>query len=232
MARWCVFVTCRVRLRTRSTCSQYSSSSMSGRRRRRLRKSAAGILRMRQAERARTLAERARPSVEAITPTTAPASRVRNTTVSPSGASWITSRTPSRRSTTESPGSPSFQRRLPAPRRVSVPRRESSGKKGLRPRSDTVTYSSGSRLRAWGHITVDDLLDGAAADRAEPHLVASEHDAVRLRAVLSLRLVLRPFEGSHVVPVGRRGQHGGGQAELLTEQGLHLYLGTLVRAKL
>ena len=51
----------------------------------------------------------------------------------------------------------------------------------------------------------DHALDGAPADRAEPHLVAREHDAVGLRPVVPGRLVHRALERAHLRPRGARG---------------------------
>ena len=50
-------------------------------------------------------------------------------------------------------------------------------------------------------VEVDHALDRAAADGAEGHAVAGEHDAVGLRAVVALGLVVGALEGADLAGV-------------------------------
>src|SRR5215212_10137164 len=73
-------------------------------------------------------------------------------------------------------------------------------------------------------IHIDHPLDGAAADVAEPHLVAREHDAVDLGAIEALRLISRAFERADLAGVLLRPEKLRVPFHLPPEQLVHLRL--------
>src|SRR5579864_496209 len=58
-----------------------------------------------------------------------------------------------------------------------------------------------SGIRSSLGVQLDDAFDGAAADGAETDLVAGEHDAVLLRAVVATCFVQSAFEGPNLASI-------------------------------
>src|SRR6185436_20394096 len=67
---------------------------------------------------------------------------------------------------------------------------------GRKPPRDALSWAA---LRA--RVEIEDGVNGATADDAERHVVAREHDAVRLRPVGAARLVVGAFEGADLARV-------------------------------
>src|SRR5215470_15997338 len=85
--------------------------------------------------------------------------------------------------------------------------------------------AASSRLRA--RVQVDNLRDRAAADGAERHVVAREHDAVGLRTVVAARLVVRALERTDFSGVRSLVEQRRIAALLVAKQRVHLRLGTI-----
>src|SRR5262249_48657449 len=75
-----------------------------------------------------------------------------------------------------------------------------------------------SERHALSRVEVENLLDGAAADRAEGHVVAREHDAVGLWTIEAARFVVRPLERPDLAGVRAFVQQGGIALLLVAKQ--------------
>src|SRR5713101_221453 len=80
---------------------------------------------------------------------------------------------------------------------------------------------AGQRLRA--AVLVDDVLDGAAADRAEADLISGEHDAVGARPVQALGLVAGALEGADPAGIFHPCQQASLRSLNLAEEFFHLF---------
>src|SRR5439155_2410623 len=137
---------------------------------------------------------------------------------------------PSMRNATEPPRSPSFQSTAPAGRAVSVPTRASSAKMICCICSDKGS-SEGHDIRPLAPsagVQSDHPLDGPPAHGAEADLVAGEHGAVDLGAVVAVRLVDRAFEGAHLARIWGGAQELAHPLAFFPEERLHLRLRALL----
>src|ERR1051326_6506563 len=79
-------------------------------------------------------------------------------------------------------------------------------------------------------VEVDDLRDRAAADGAERHVVAREHDAVGLWTIVAARFIVGALERADLSGVRPFVEQRRDAPLLVAKQRVHLRLGTIGRA--
>src|SRR5213592_2588917 len=105
-----------------------------------------------------------------------------------------------------------------------------------RVKADLSSAFNSPLVKVWYGLStgqqVEDLGDGPPADRAERHVVAREHDAIRLRPVIAARLVVRSLERADSARVWTLVEQRRVALFLVPEERVHLCFRSVRRANL